>query len=49
MKTPSEQIYQFSKPGSAVHINIVNLPDGKGTFLIANNADGRIDVIEQGK
>ena len=45
MKTPSEQIYQFQKPGSAVHINLVKLPNGKGTYIIANNACGQIDVI----
>ena len=49
MKTPSEQIYQFQKPGSVIHINIVNMPDGNGTYIIANNAEGKIDVIERGK
>ena len=27
----------------------MKLPDGKGTYIIANNAEGKIDVIQQGK
>ena len=48
MNSPTEQIYQFAKPGSATHINLVYIPGTKTSYVIANNTNGKIDVIEKG-
>ena len=49
MNTPSEQLYQFTKSGAATHINLVRMPNSSVSYLIANNAKGKIDIIEKGK
>ena len=49
MNTPSDQLYQFTKPGSATHINLVRMPDGATSYIIANNSQGKIDVIDKEK
>ena len=46
MNTNSESIYKFQKTGSAVHINVINMPEGNKSYIIANNAEGTVDVIE---
>ena len=46
--SPTEQIYQFAKPGSATHINLVYIPGTKQSYVIANNGGGKIDIIEKG-
>lgn len=49
MKTPAETVFQFDKPGSGIHINIVTLPDDPNkAFLVLSNADGRVDIVEKG-
>ena len=49
MNIPSDQLYQFNNPGAATHINLVNIPNSTTSYIIANNAKGKIDVIEKGK
>lgn len=49
LKTPAESIFQFNRSGSGVHIGLVTMPGTSGrTFIIASNADGKVDVIERG-
>ena len=49
LRTPAESIFQFTRSGSGIHINIVKLPGTAGRmFLIASNTDGKVDIIEKG-
>ena len=49
MKTPAEAVYQFSRNGSGIHVNLIKKPDDGKIYLIASSADGVVDVIEKGK
>ena len=47
MKTPSETIYNFSKPGSGVHLNIISNPkNSKEKYILASSAEGNVEVIK---
>lgn len=48
MRQPSNQLYLFPKQGSGTHINIFS-PKPKLNYLLANNSDGFVEVIEKGK
>ena len=48
IQAPPEEIYSFSNPNSGTHINTLNLPSGEPKYILANNADGFVDILERG-
>ena len=49
LRAPAESIYQFDRIGSGVHVNVVTLPHDKSkTFLVVNNGDTKVNIIQKG-